>query len=168
MSDVKNLEHNSTIEKLQEMVKHAPVAMLCTDLSEMPFSACPMVTQQVEDNGTIWFMSAIISRHTSHIEQNKHVQLIYSNHAASAYMTIFGTAEILFNRAKVNELWTPMAKAWFPQGQEDPDLTLIKVTPSEGYYWDAKNAKMVSFIKRLTALVSGRATDDGVQGGLTI
>lgn len=168
MSDVKNLEHNQTIEKLKEMVKQSPIAMFCTDLSEVPFSACPMSTQQVEDDGTMWFISNIISRHTSHIEQDGRVQLVFTNHGSSSYLTIYGTAEVHFNRAKLDEIWTPLAKAWFPEGKEDPDLTLIRVKPSEGYYWDTKSGKMVSFLKMIGSVVTGKTTDGGIQGGLTV
>ena len=56
-------------------------------------------------------------------------------------MSIFGTAEILFDKNKVEEMWTPIAKAWFTEGKDDPAISLIKVTPQEGYYWDTKIIK---------------------------
>jgi general stress protein 26 len=40
-----------------------------------------------------------------------------------------------------------MAKTWFKEGKEDPNISLIKVIPEDAYYWDTKNNKMVSLIK---------------------
>lgn len=168
MSEIKNLEHSQAIQKIKEMVKQAPIAMFCTDLMEVPCSICPMSTQQVEDDGTMWFISNIISRHTSHIEQDGRVQLVYGDHGSASYLTIFGSAEIHFNRAKLDEIWSPLAKAWFKEGKEDPDLTLIRVTPSEGYYWDTKSGKMVSFLKMIGSAVTGKTADGGIQGGLAL
>lgn len=164
MSDVKHLESNNAIEKLQEMVKGNSIAMFCTNLTNLPISTCPMSTQKVEDSGAIWFMSSKVSKHTADIQADNRVQLIYTDHGSSAYLTIFGTAEVLYDRAKVEELWSPIAKVWFPEGKDDPNLTLIKVTPEEGYYWDTKNGKMVSFLKMLASVVSGKEMDGGVQG----
>jgi general stress protein 26 len=59
-----------------------------------------------------------------------------------------------------------VVKAWFQEGPEDPNLSLIKFTPSEGFYWDTKNGKMVAFAKILTSIISGKTMDDSVEGTL--
>jgi general stress protein 26 len=168
MSDFKHLENSTAIKKIQEMVDDSPITMFCTNLTQIPFSACPMSTQKVEDSGAIWFMSSALSNHTRDLQVDNRVQLVYENHGASAYLTIFGTAEILYDREKIEEFWSPLAKVWFQEGKDDPDLTLIKVTPEEGYYWDTKNGKMVSFMKMLASVVSGKTIDGGIQGGLRV
>jgi general stress protein 26 len=83
-------------------------------------------------------------------------------------MSIYGTAEIVFDKNKVEEMWTPIAKAWFTGGKDDPLISLIKVTPQEGYYWDTKNNKMISLVKIATAMVTGKTMDDGVEGTLSV
>ena len=96
------------------------------------------------------------------------VQLIFANTGGSEYMSVFGTAEVIDDMAKKKELWSPIAKAWFPEGVEDPDLTVLKVKPSEGYYWDTKSGKLVSMLKILTAAVTGNPSDGGVKGRITV
>jgi len=46
---------------------------------------------------------------------------------------VAGTAEIIHDMAKKKELWNPIAKAWFPDGVDDPELTVLEVMPTEGY-----------------------------------
>ena len=169
MSDVQNLVQHDAISKLQEMTKDARIAMLCTNLAQVPFSTCPMSTQTVDEaTGAIWFFSGSDSQHIRDIEKDNRVQLIYAHNGDSAYLSVFGTAEVLHDQAKIDELWTPLAKVWFPGGKDDPNLRLIKVTPQEGLYWDTKHGKMVSFLKMIASLATGKTMDDGIQGSLTL
>jgi hypothetical protein len=45
--------------------------------------------------------------------------------------------------------------------QDDPKLTLLKITPSDAYYRDTKNSKMVSFFKIVISTIPGKGMDDG-------
>ncbi len=168
MSDIKNLAQNEAISKLQELTEASPVTMFCTNLSHIPFSTCPMSTQKVDDAGAIWFFSGSDSDHAHAIQDDNRVQLLYTNNGDYSYLTISGTAEILYDRAKIDELWTPLAKVWFQGGKDDPGLRLIKVTPQEGFYWDTKHGKTVSFLKMISSLVTGKTQDDGIEGALSI
>ncbi len=168
MSDILNLSQQDAISKLQKLTKDSPITMLCTNLGQIPFSTCPMSTQTVDDAGTIWFFTGNDSQHTREIQADNRVQLLYSNNNDYAYLTISGTAEVLHDQAKIAELWTPAAKVWFQGGQDDPQLRLIKVTPQEGFYWDTKHGKMVSFLKMIASVATGKTMDDGVQGRLTV
>ena len=168
MSDVKNLAQSEAISKLQELTEDAPITMFCTNLTNVPFDTCPMSTQKVDDNGAIWFFSGNDSEHARNIEEDDRVQLLYTNNGNYSYLTISGTAEILHDQARIDELWTPAAKVWFQGGKDDPKLRLIKVTPQEGFYWDTKHGKMVSFLKMVASFATGKTMDDGVQGNLSI
>ncbi len=127
-----------------------------------------MSTQKVDDDGCVWFMSDKNSTKNQDIKSDSRVQLFYSHQSSSEYMSIFGTAEIVFDKNKVEEMWTPIAKAWFTEGKDDPAISLIKVTPQEGYYWDTKNNKMISLVKIAAAIVTGKTMDDGIEGTLSV
>jgi general stress protein 26 len=38
---------------------------------------------------------------------------------------------------------------WFTEGEDDPRITVIKVSPTQGYYWDNKHGNAVAFVKQL-------------------
>jgi general stress protein 26 len=169
MSDVQNLANEGAIEKLRDLIEHTRIAILCSNLTNIPFSSCPMATQKVdEDTGVIWFFTTVTNKHVHEISVDKRVQLIYADNSNSSYLTLFGAAEISDDRQKLAELWNPDAKVWFQDGINDPKLRLLKVTPSDGLYWDTKNGKMVSFLKRMTSLVTGQTMDDSIEGSLTV
>ena len=90
------------------------------------------------------------------------------NTSESEYLTVYGTASIVDDRSKIAALWSPMAKAWFQGGKDDPDLTLIKVTPESAYYWEPKQSKMVTLFKMAASAVSGKQMEIGKQGRIEV
>lgn len=169
MSDVQNLAHQDAIEKLKDLIEDSRIAMLCSNLTHVPFSCCPMATQQVEEGtGAIWFFTTVTHRHIEEINQDNRVQLIYADNGDSSYLVLHGKAEISSDREKIKELWNTYVKVWFPDGVDDPKLRLLKVTPHDGFYWDTKNGKMVSFLKTMASLVTGQTMDDSIEGTLSL
>jgi general stress protein 26 len=75
-------------------------------------------------------------------------------------------AAISTDRKKIKELWSPIAKTWFTEGVDDPRLSVIKVTPTQGYYWDTKHGLAVAGVKMLIGAVLKKTMDDGIQGKL--
>lgn len=169
MGEIKHYQHSKeAIDKIKEIVEAIDIGMLCTNLSEMPISTCPMSYQQVEEDGTIWYFSTKNSNHNNDILNDNRVQLIYSDPKSSTFLSLYGTAEILYDRQKIDELWDKMAKVWFQEGKDDPNLTLLRFTPEEGYYWDTKSNKMVAFLKMAASIVSGKTMDDGIEGEIKV
>jgi general stress protein 26 len=84
------------------------------------------------------------------------VNLAYSDPNTSTFVSITGTGELVRDRTKHQELWTPVLKAWFPEGLQDPQLTLLKVNVLEAEYWDASSSRMVQLFEMAKALVSGQ------------
>lgn len=168
MGDTQHLTANKAVEKIREIANDANICMFVTDLTTLPLHARPMATQQVDDDGNIWFMSDRTSIKDSEIKHDDRVQLFYSNTGNYEYLSIFGRAELINDKNKIDELWTPMAKTWFKEGKDDPDIELIKVTPEDAYYWDTKNNKLVSLIKFAMGAIGITPKDDGgVEGTLT-
>ncbi len=100
-------------------------------------------------------------------EADDRTQLLYANTGNYEYLSIYGRAEIVYDREKVEQLWTAMAKTWFSEGKDDPRISLIKVIPEDAYYWDTKNNKMVSLIKfAMGAMGITPKNDGGIEGKL--
>ena len=168
MSDTKHLFSREAVERIQKIAGDARTGFFCCNLTSRPFDATPMATQQVEDDGTIWFFSAKDSDRNQHLAQDSNTQLIYAVPGDAEYLSLYGQTEIMYDLAKVEELWSPMSKVWFQGGPTDPNLSLLRFTPQEGYYWDTKNGKTVAFAKMAASLVVGKTMDDGVSGELRV
>lgn len=169
MGDVKDLQSKEALQKLRKLVTDANMCHFVTNLSKAPLSTRPMRTLQVDDQGHILFFSKEGSTKNNDIQKDELVQLFYTDKSSSEYLTVFGEAQIIKDKNLIEELWTPIAKAWFPDGKDDPSITVIKVYPVDAYYWDTKNSKMVSLIKIAIAAVTGKAMDDGgVEGTINV
>ena len=168
MGDVKDLTQQEGIAKMKELAESAKVCHFVTVLSATPLSSRPMATQEVDDAGNFWFLSKESSHKNSEIDDDPEVQLFFSNHSSAEYLTVFGYAEVIKDRSKLEELWTPIAKAWFNEGKDDPEITVIRVRPVDAYYWDTKNNKLVSLIKIADGPITGKTMDDGIEGEIRL
>ncbi len=72
------------------------------------------------------------SEKVDEMEQDQHVTLTFAEPTDSKYITLKGRATVTQDRAKVQELWNPMYKAWFPKGEEDPEIAVMRVDVTEG------------------------------------
>ena len=127
-----------------------------------------MSTREVDDNGYLWFFSRRDSNKNREIAVDNRVQLFYSNFSSSEYMSLYGKATILTDKNKAKELWSAIAKTWFNKGYDDPELTLIKIEPEEGYYWDTKDGKVISLLKMVAGALAGKEFNTGVEGSVKV
>jgi general stress protein 26 len=167
MGETKDLSREQGIEKLRELAMDAKFCHFVTALGQKPLQTRPMTTQEVDENGDFWFLSGDSSHKNNEIEDDPEVQLFYSNPGSSEYLSVFGYAEVIKDRTKLEELWSPLAKTWFNEGKDDPELTILKVNVADAYYWDTKNNRMIQLIKIAAGAVMGKTMDDGIEGQIT-
>ncbi len=167
-SEIKNLTNNEAIDKFKELVKHESTCLFTTQLTKVPLNTRPMAVQKVCDQGNFWFLSASDSDKNQEIISDPRVQLFISNTSNYEFLSAYGKASISRDRQKIDELWSDIAKAWFPEGKDDPRVTVIKVMPEQGFYWDTKDGKLVSLIKIAASAIAGKTIEEGVEGTLSV
>ena len=169
MSTIENLINKEAIEKLKSLVDDIIICLFCTDLKTDDGSTCsPMSAIKVCDQGNIWFFSEKDSDKNKAIASDKNVQLFFSHPEKGSYLVVNGEAQIILDKTKVVELWTPVAKIWFKEGKDDPNISIIKVTPTTAYYWDTDGNRMINFIKMVASVVTGKNFVDGEEGSITL
>lgn len=155
------------IEKLKELVSRSRVGMLGT-LEGGTFRFTPMSHVDIDDEGKLWFFTSRNSWKTEDISSNSTVQLVYINENDSIYVSIEGVADIVQDPQRMKELFNSFVKAWFPKGLKDPSLVLLVVRPLEIEYWTNDDSKILTYIKILSAAVTGSQADIGEHGKLTL
>jgi general stress protein 26 len=96
------------------------------------------------------------------------VTLYFQGSPHSDFMQLRGKAVISRERARIQELWEPILSTWFTEGIDDPRITVIRVTPTTGYYWDTKHGGMVAGVKMLIGAAIGKTLDDSIEGKLDV
>jgi general stress protein 26 len=165
MAEEKMFTGQGGMKKIGDLIKDVRICMMTTAATDGSFDSRPMATQEAEFDGTVWFLSRHESLKVAEMEKNTHVELTYADPSNHNYVTVKGRATVSRDKAKIHELWNSMFKAWFPQGEDDPQIAVIRVDVSEAQYWEASSSKTVFGIKYLAAAVTGGKVDVGETGG---
>jgi len=149
-------QNSKELEKVRDMIEDIRIAMMTTVDEQGNLVSRPMAALQVDEDGTIWFFTKRTSPKVDQIDNNDHhVNLSFADVSDSDYVSVSGTAHELDDRAKVDELWNPQVKAWFPKGKDDPELILLKVHIDMAEYWNASDSTMVRLVQQAAAVITG-------------
>ncbi len=156
------------IKFLKDKVEDVRIAMLVTVNANHEIHSRPMGTAELDEEGNIWFFTNEYSSKVDEISHENKVVVIYSNPSNNTYLSIKGTASLVDDRGKMKKLWNPIIKAFFPDGIDDPKLTLLKVDTEEAEYWDSNSSKMVVGFQMLKAAITGERYDQGDHGKIQL
>ena len=156
------------ILRMRELAEKAESCFFCTEVTTPGSSrARPMAVQQIDDQGHLYFLSASDSHKNEEVARDPVVHLYFQASAHSGFLSLTGTASSSRDRAKIEELWQPIMKTWFTEGIDDPRITVLRFTPTEGYYWTTKHGKAVAGLKMLIGAAVGKTLDDSIEGTLS-
>jgi general stress protein 26 len=153
-------QHNDGIESLKRHINGIRFAMLTTVSDDGRLRSRPMTTQEIGEDGDIWFFTPDDSEVVLEAQREPSVNLAYSKPDSGLYVSVSGNAELIKDAAKIKELWNPMVAAYFPKGQNDPNLALLRITMTDAEVWDSPSsvAKLFNTIK---TAVTGAKGDTG-------
>jgi general stress protein 26 len=154
-------ERAENVEKLWLLSKDIKFGMLTTAEADGTLRSRPMATQQSPFDGDRWFFTYGRAPKVQEIEEDHHVNISYADPDDNRYVSVSGTARLVRDRAKMEELWNPIYKAWFPDGLDTPDIALLQVTVTQAEYWDATNNKLVQLAGFVKALATGQRAEGG-------
>jgi general stress protein 26 len=142
-----------------DLIKDIPMALLVTHDGGL-LDARPMSAFVRHDEGRIYIMANAGEDSDRQINANPNTVLSFQD--SLTFVTVYGAAETSNDRAKIAELWTPFAKAWW-DSPEDPRIRLISITPDSAEYWESPG-KAVAYVKMLVAAATGTRPDVGKHG----
>ena len=143
--------------KLWGLIKGIKFGMVTHRHANGMLHSQPMTTQNksMDEDANLYFFVSRTSDVAKQIQQDPHVNVVYTSPGDDRYVSVSGEALIVEDTGKKETLWSPMAKAWFPGGPADPDLALMQVRISHAEYWDVKESKMIQIVKMVTAAITG-------------
>lgn len=151
-------------DKLYELIKDVKVCMMTTADTDGTLHSRPMHSHEADEYGDLWFFTQIATPKTNEIGRDNQVNLAYSDPGKQHYVSVAGRAEIVRDKAVIQEKWSEPLRAWFPKGADDPQIALIRVHPEKGEYWDAPSSTMVHLYGYARSVLTGEpATDVGDQ-----
>ncbi|MEO5909863.1 MAG: pyridoxamine 5'-phosphate oxidase family protein [Pelobium sp.] len=158
---MRSKEKAEKIIKLRSLIDEVNVAMLTTLKANGEFYSRPMNTMELDDEGNIFFFSDEHTPEVDDIKLNNRASVTYTNPENNTYIALNGKLSIAQDQSKIDDLWVPACKAWFPEGRQDPNLSLIKVEVWKAEYWDTAQSDMVVLFNMLKAIIKGGTYDQG-------
>ena len=150
------------LEKLRELVKDIDFCMLTTideqgDMHSRPMSA----NGEIDANGDLWFFTGASSHKVSEVSKSPKVNVSFADPKNQHYVSISGAAALVRDHNKIDELWKPEFKMWFPEGKDDPEVALLRISLEKAEYWDSPSSTIGYALSFVSSLVTGKQPDFG-------
>lgn len=136
----------STHEKLIDLIQDFDTAMLVTKTDDAGLDARPMAIAEATEEGHLWFVTNRNSGKIAELMLDRDVAVTMQG--SSKFVTLAGRCRVIDDRSKVEQLWKEAWKVWFPEGKNDPSITLLRVEPDRGEYWDNSGFTGIRYLLR--------------------
>lgn len=149
------MSRHSDRERAWNLMEKIGLCMLVThDGVGDELRARPMRAHVAREEEAIFFLADVRQRKDDEIEINENICLTFADPDGQAYVSVTGTANVLDDRAKVAELWSTAARAWW-DSKDDPNIRVLRVMPAMAEFWDSPGT-LVTSVKMAAAALTGR------------
>jgi general stress protein 26 len=146
------------IDKVWDLMEKIGFTMLVTRDGDRLRSR-PMSAYVERDENTIYFLTDARRHKDEEIAHHPEVNLSFAHPGGQKYVSLTGTATVSNDRAKIKELFSTPAKAWWDSA-DDPNIRVLKISPDDAEFWDSPGS-IVSYVKMAAAVVTGSRPDLG-------
>ena len=146
----------SDLKMLCEAVEDQRFAMLTVADGGGALTSRPMTPLEMDGEGNFWFFVSKRSMSENLTAPTQPVNLSFADTDNSTYVSITGQAQLLVDADRIAELWTPMARPWFPDGQSDGDLALLRVRPQRAEIWDGPDSTIMRSLALGASIVAAK------------
>ena len=149
-------------QALWELIKDIRFAMVVHQHDGGQLHACPMTTANKEGMAEDQHLYFLLDRHSDLarcVAQQPQINISYADPGKDSYVSVAARAHASDDRALKEQLFSPMAKAWFPGGVDDPNLSILVARAEQAEFWDVQQSKLVQLFAMAKAAVTGDKPD---------
>lgn len=117
----------------------------------------PMTAHPEEGESALYFFALKDSDFVSKI--NGSAKVMFTVQQKDFWACVGGVITEAFDRARMDKYWNPIVAAWYPEGKDDPNLTLLKLSASDAEVWTQK-AGPVRFAYEIAKANATKTTPD--------
>jgi general stress protein 26 len=151
-------DNAGNIDRVWELMKKIGFAMLVTH-NGGKLRARPMSVHSEREHNALYLLTDARHHKDEEIAANPNVNLSFADTGAQKYVSVTGIAAISNDRAKIRELFSMPAKAWWTSA-DDPNIRVLKIEPDDAEFWDSPGS-VISYVKMAAAAVTGTRPDLG-------
>jgi general stress protein 26 len=127
-----------TLSALSQKMRGLDLTVLTTTTTDGQLAARPMSNNgEVDYDGTSYYFTYDQSRTVQDIRNDDQVQLAFQG-KDYFFATVQGQAELIEDKAQMEDHWSPDLERWFKDGLDTPGIVMIKVSAKRIHYWDGE------------------------------
>lgn len=156
-------DHSNPRETLWKLIKDIRFAMITHQHEDGSLHSCPMSTankEGMDEHQNLYFLLSKQSDLAHCVAHAPAINIAYADHDKDSYVSVSASASLSEDAVLKEQLFNPMAKAWFPGGVDDPNLTILVARVSHAEFWDVKQSRLVQLFEIAKAAVTGEAPRD--------
>ncbi|MBX9759007.1 MAG: pyridoxamine 5'-phosphate oxidase family protein [Beijerinckiaceae bacterium] len=142
-------------QKLYELIDDIRICMMTTTGDDGRIFSRPMYALKPDEAGDLWFFTRLASPKVNEFGADGQINLAFSHPGKQHYVSVSGRAELVRDQLIIDEKWAEPMRTWFPDGKDDPQLTLVRVHPQTGEYWDSPSSAVVHLYGYVKASLTG-------------
>jgi general stress protein 26 len=144
-------------QRVRAVIERASVAMLVNVDERGAYVGRPMLPLFIQDDSHIYFLTHQSSRKLLQLAARPQVALTIIS--ANSYFVVVGSTHISRDPELIRRLWRPTYRAWFPEGKDDREATVIRVAVERIDYWEPPPSQIVRLVQAVTAVLTRHAVD---------
>jgi general stress protein 26 len=121
-------------DRLRALIERASVAMLMNVDEKGRHIGRPMLPLLRQNDPHIYFLTHQNSRKVTQLAVRPQVGL--SVISANCFIVVAGSAQLSRDPELIGRLWSPTYRAWFPEGKDDREATVIRMAVERIDYWN--------------------------------
>ena len=95
----------------------------------------PMTAVFDEDHGPLWFFTSKGNSLVSALGQSHRAIATYTGKGHDLWASIGGDLVVEKDEATIDRLWNPHVAAWYKEGRQDPELTVLRLDAEQAEIW---------------------------------
>jgi general stress protein 26 len=164
----------SELEKFYAAIESIETAMMTTRRADGHLRSRAMANQKKAAGADLWFVCREGTAKLTDLKHDQHINLTYYRNSNREWISVSGTAVVSRDRAKIQELYAPDWKAWFPEEgdarhgtADDPRMVLIGVTIHGAEFLEVNKPRPVILFELVKGWLTGSEPELGEMHELT-
>ena len=130
-------------------------------LDQPGYHSQPMTAFREEETGTIWFFTrddTDLARDAA-VGSGQSAMFTYQSKDQKVFACIHGELSRDHDRQRIERYWNPVLAAWYPDGKDDPHLTMLRFQADDGRVW-VSDKGLLGFAFEITRANLTKSTPD--------
>jgi general stress protein 26 len=158
---MKTITTEEALRQIYAKIEGINYAMITSTGQDGLLRSRPMPTTKAEHNGELWFFIYDESDKAKEVARNAQVNLSYSDNSNATHVSISGIARVVQDRQRMERLWNPLFRSWFPKALDEPGIALLCVTIEEVEFWDTTSSKVGQLFQMAKSILTGSQANPG-------